>query len=298
LIIRGDALVEIGSYREAEAALDDLQVKLPDEPSVLARLAHLAELKGKHGQALQFLERAAAKEVVEEGNGETAAWYHTRIGSLLFRTGKLDEAATAFETALRLYEGYYIALDGLADVRAAQGREGEAIGLLERAVASVPQPASLFALADLYTNSGRVADARRVSQRAESIAQRPGSYQAAYRRELAMFYAAGDRELKSALDLARQDLEIRRDIHGYDTLAWALYKNKRFDQAAEAMMKALVLGTQDATLYAHAGLIEYRRGRSSQAVAYLRSANALAPYLLDAEARRVLADLSRVPQGR
>lgn len=111
---------------------------------------------------------------------------------------------------------------------------------------------------------------------AESIAQRPGSYQAAYRREPAMFYATGDRDVKRSLDLARQDLEIRLDIHGYDTLAWALHKNKRFDQAAEAMIKALALGTQDATLFAHAGLIEYRRGHSSQAIASLHSANALA----------------------
>ena len=60
------------------------------------------------------------------------------------------------------------------------------------------------------------------------------------------------------------------------------------------MTKAMALGTQDATLYAHAGLIEHERGHSAQALSYLNSANEVCPYLLDDATRRLRADLWRV----
>ena len=103
LAVLGDASVEIGNYADADAAFQDLAIKAPDEPSVLARLAHMAELKGRDGQALQLLRRAADKELGEEGNGESAAWYQTRIGTLLYRTGNLDEASKSFEAALECW---------------------------------------------------------------------------------------------------------------------------------------------------------------------------------------------------
>src|SRR5205814_2279516 len=97
--------------------------------------------------------------------------------------------------------------------------------------------------------------------------------------------------LEKALDLARQDLEARPDIYGYDALAWALYKNNRFEDAGASITKALALGTHDPMLFAHAGLIEYRSGEKSAALTHLRTANAVAPSLLTDEARRALSEL-------
>ena len=292
LAVVGDAFVEVGNYADAAAAFDELRIRVPDAPSVLARIAHLAELRGQRAKALDLLRRAGARELDEEGHSETTAWYQTRIGALLYRDGKLDGAAESFETALRYFDGYYIALDGLAEVRVAQGNDADAIALLERATSRVPQPASLIDLGDLYAKHGRTADAERAYRQAESIALRGGSYQFAYRRDLAMFYADHNRQLARALELAREDLESRPDIYGYDALAWCLYRNGRFDEAAPVMEKALVLGSGDATLLSHAGLIDYRRGRLAQARERLTAANARAPYLLKDEAKHALADLA------
>ncbi len=292
LAVVGDSFVEVGNYAEAADAFDELRIRVPDAPSVLARIAHLAELHGQRAKALDLLRRAGARELDEEGQSETTAWYQTRIGALLYRDGKLDGAAESYETALRYFDGYYIALDGLAEVRAAQGNDADAIALLERATSRVPQPASLIDLGDLYAKHGRAADAERAYRQAESIALRGGSYQFAYRRDLAMFYADHNRQLARALELAREDLESRPDIYGYDALAWCLYRNGRFDEAGPVMEKALALGSGDATLLAHAGLIDYRRGRLAQAREQLTAANARAPYLLKDEAKQALADLA------
>jgi tetratricopeptide (TPR) repeat protein len=291
LAVLGDAALEIGDYEQARIAFSELASKIADEPSVLARQAQLLELHGKHPRALDLLRQAAATELAEEAPGEAAAWYQTRIGALLYRHGRLDDAAKAFAAALRLLNGYYIALDGLADVRAAQGRDNDAIELLEEAVSRAPQPGSLVALGDLYAKKSRFEAAERVYRQAEAVARHPGNA-AAYRRELARFYADHGRNLPLALALAREDLDGRPDIHGYDTLAWTLYKNGRFQEAAHAMTKAMALGTVDGVLYIHAALIEDRNGRTADAREHLNKAKALTPYLLNDEARQLDARLS------
>ena len=60
-------------------------------------------------------------------------------------------------------------------------------------------------------------------------------------------------------------LASRPDIHGYDTLAWTLYKSGRFEEAAAAMTRAMALGTVDGVLYVHAALIEDRNARTAKA---------------------------------
>ena len=102
-----------------------------------------------------------------------------------------------------------------------------------------------------------------------------------------MFYADHNRNLPQALSLAQQDLASRPDIHGYDTLAWTLYKSGRFEEAAAAMTRAMSLGTVDGVLYVHAALIEDRNGRTAKVREHLNAAKALTPYLLnDEEPRR------------
>ena len=95
--------------------------------------------------------------------------------------------------------------------------------------------------------------------------------------------ALRDVTVQRAKDLFRavDYLASRPDIYGYDALAWCLYRNGRYDEAAAAIEKALALDTGDATLLAHAGLIDYRRGRSAGALEYLTAANGRAPSLED-----------------
>ncbi len=55
--------------------------------------------------------------------------------------------------------------------------------------------------------------------------------------------------------LAEREIEARRDVYGYDALAWALLANDRPAEADEAMTTALAFGTRDAKLLYHAGMI-------------------------------------------
>src|SRR5262249_26379819 len=115
-----------------------------------------------------------------------------------------------------------------------------------------------------------------------------------YNRELALFYADHDLKPAVAVDLARKELDVRRDIYTYDVLAWALLKNGEPRQALAEMQPALRLDTRDARLYFHAGMIYDRLGQRDKARDYLRRCLATNPrfHVLQAEvAERALAQL-------
>jgi tetratricopeptide (TPR) repeat protein len=157
--------------------------------------------------------------------------------------------------------------------------------------------ATLGELGDLYAKSGQAFLAQVNYDRLEQA----GSKQPAFARELALFYCNHDRNLPQALELARQDLTVRQDIYAHDTLAWALFKNGQLEEAAMEMREALRLGTKDASLLYHAGLIAHRLGRKAEARSHLEEALRLNPNFspLQADlARRALRELGKTPGAK
>ncbi len=96
--------------------------------------------------------------------------------------------------------------------------------------------------------------------------------QVLHNRDLAMFYADHDLKLDEALTLAHKEFEVRHDIYTWDTLAWTLYKNGKYQEASDAMDHALRPGTRDALLFFHAGMIAGRLRQNAQARERLQTA--------------------------
>jgi hypothetical protein len=63
--------------------------------------------------------------------------------------------------------------------------------------------------------------------------------QVLHNRDLALFYADHDIKLDEALALAHKEFEVRHDIYTWDALAWALYKNGKYQEASDAIDNAL-----------------------------------------------------------
>ena len=82
----------------------------------------------------------------------------------------------------------------------------------------------------------------------------------------------------AALQWARKDSECRHGVYAHDTLAWALYKNGEFASAAKEMNDALSLGTQDAHLLFHAGMIFSRAGELDRGRELIKQALKVNPY--------------------
>jgi len=118
--------------------------------------------------------------------------------------------------------------------------------------------------------------------------------QVVYNRQLALFSANHTRNLSEALTLASAELAGRKDVYGYDAAAWALYKNGRYAEAAEAMDEAMKLGTRDASLYYHAGLIAAGLGNQQRAHTLLTEALAINPEFDPLQARIARETLQRL----
>lgn len=289
----GDAQLELGRYPEAEASYEQLNKKAPSAP-VYTRLARLAWLHGQSTEALNWMQQAVTDSEEMDVSGENLAWYHFQFGELYFNTGQLEKADTQYATALKAFDNYYLALAGRGKVRAAQGNYKEAITFYEKAVGIIPQPDLLAALGDLYRLTGDSVKAEQEYDTVEFIGKLEAINQVIYNRQLALFYANHNRNLGKSLGMAQKELENRKDIYAYDTYAWALYKNNQYSQAAEMMKSAMELGTRDAMLYYHAGMIYQALGKNKQAEQMLSQALQINPHfdLIQAPiARANLTDL-------
>jgi tetratricopeptide (TPR) repeat protein len=295
-IIMADSYLSMGQYQEAEAIYRELgDVNLT--PPLLARLANLAEIQGDPDQALQLIRRAAGETLRAGGTRENAAWYLLRVGDVYFNRGEIKTAGEFYEASLRVFDDYYLAYAGIGKVRAAQGKFQEAIEYYQQAVNLVPQPDFLAALGDLYMVAGRPQQAKIQYDTVEYIGKLAALNEQVYNRQLANFYSDHNIKLEEGLHLALTELKDRQDIYGYDAAAWAYYKNGKFNEAQEMMGHALAMGTQDALLFYHAGMIAYALHGDQQAQRYLEQALEINPHfsiLFAEQAQQTLRSIQQV----
>lgn len=290
----GDSQLELGRYDAAAATFATLDKAQPGA-AVTARLARLASLRGHDADATTLARRARQEAVAEGSEGTSLAFYDYLIGYLAFQAGQLDAAAAGHQAALQDWPGSYLALEGLAKVRAAQDRVPEAIELYRRAIAIVPQPEFLSGLGDLYAIQGDAADAARQYATVRAIARLQALQAQLFNRQLVLFQVNHDEDVAAALAMADRELEVRRDVYAWDADAWALLANGRAADADVAMRNALALGGHDPLLAYHAGMIAHALGDDVRARMYLTAALETNPGfdpLQAAHARSTLAGLS------
>ena len=297
--IVADTQLSLGNYQEAES----IYLQLSDigaTPPVLARMAALEELKGNPEEGLILMRRAAGDALQSGGTQEGVAWYILRVADMYFNMGQYKQANGYYEAALRIFDQYHLALAGLGRVNAAQGNYDEAIAYYQRAINIIPQPDYLAALGDLYLLTDQPDLAQVQYKTVEYIGKLASLNKQVYNRQLANFYSDHDRNLDEALQLALAELESRQDIFGYDAAAWAYYKNGNYQGAQTMMEHAMALGTRDARLYYHAGMIALALGNKAEAQQLLDEALTINPYfsILQAEDARDALKTLQTAQAR
>jgi len=282
--IVGDAHTDLGQYDEANAAygkLRDLNQAGSSASGISyerdSRLAYLRFISGDPKSAFDLMRNAIQTAMALHMPAENIAWSDYQLGEICFKSGDLIGAEQAYQAGLTADPNSYRNLAGLAEVRTAQRRYQDAIDLDQRAIAAIPYPMFAASLYDLYLKVGRPADAEKQHDLIEFIGNLNPINQRLFYRDLALFYADHDLKLKESLELAREELKVRQDIYTWDIMAWVLYKNGRAQEAEAAMAKALRMGTKDALLYFHAGMIYRQLGDSGKAGEYLGKALATNP---------------------
>ncbi|MCS6806982.1 MAG: tetratricopeptide repeat protein [Acidobacteriota bacterium] len=270
----GDALVELGEYPAAAEAFQKMIDLRPDTASY-SRAAYIRELYGDPEGAIEAMNMAL--NAAGSRDSEQQVWCRSQLGNLFFNIGRIHEAGAHYETALKIFPEYHYALTGLARVRVAEQRYGEAVELYRTSLARVPTHEAAVGLGDLLTHLGRNGEASEAFRLLDVIEQINRANNIEPEPYMALFYADHDRNLDEALRIAEHAAQQSKNVRVMDTLAWVLYKKGRYREALAASRQALRLGMKEALFYYHAGMIHAKLGHAKQAREALRQALQINP---------------------
>lgn len=285
-----DAHLELGNYPQAVASAQRM-VNLKPGLSSYARVAHLRELMGDIEGAIEAMRMAVN---AGKSGTEPLAWGRVQLGHLFFESGDLDSADTEYRNALIERPGYVHALAGQASVQGARKNYPEAVSLYTKVTEVMPSPEYVMALGDVYRVSGHREKAEQQYALLGKIVDLQHSNGVETDLEMALFNADHGRNLAATLHRTRQAFGMRPTIEAADVLAWILYQRGEYAEAYEMSRHALKLGTKDALMHFHAGMICKQLGKPEAARHHLETALAINPYfsLLHAEeAVQTLEDL-------
>ena len=283
-----DAYVELGDYVRAVESAQKMVDLRPDAASY-SRVAYLRSLHGDTGGAIEAMD--VAVKAADPRDPEGVAWYRVHLGDELSRAGRPAEAEAEYDKALTIFPGHRLALEAKARARAAAGDYDGAVEIYQRDTSHD----ALLALGDIYNKLGRAEEAERMYSDFEA-AERVAAAEENDKSHLAKFWADRGKNLDEALEFMRQERARRADVYTCDVLAWVLFKKGELAEAKAAIDEALRLGTRDARINYHAGMIYNALGERRKAAAYLKLALNTKPTfdVLQADAARQTLDAIKV----
>jgi len=270
-----DAHIDLGDYDAAFALLDDVVEQHPDTVAVLSRQARVAALTGDNEGAVDYARRTLIRAADFGLRPSEAAGMWFQLAFFEYQAGMVDDAATTLRSGLSIDPGHLGSREMLGKVLVALGRLEEAAALYEDILDATPAADLHGLLAEVYDALGRPDDAREQVQLGAAVAEEQIGRFPAERRHLAGFFA--DHDPATFLELMEEDVATRQDVGGLDLLAWARYLNGDLDGAREAMSRAMALGSRDAPLLFHAGMIAAASGEDGEARELLETALELNP---------------------
>jgi len=257
-LIRADLDFQHGRYQAAESGYAEV---LRHERSwgALARLAHL---RGKMGDA------AGADHLYEEAEDQLTAkemrayaWLEVQRGFLDFARGRDDDAQWHYRRADAAYPGYWLVDEHIAELLGAQGRYDEAVAMYQSIVSNGRRPELDQAIGELCELAGQSGPAAYWKERAlTAYLQSVQNGEAHYYHHLVDYYTDVAENGAEAVKWADKDLQLRDNFATQAALAWALYRDRRFSEAAHWIDRALASGVVDALLDFRAGEIHSAAG--------------------------------------
>ena len=248
----GLVLQAVGFYEAAENAYLHAQAGAPDAVRWPYYLAHLYQLTGQRGRALERFRHVAA---LDPSNLPALVW----LGEMYLDQGEPAAAEGVYDRALALQPASSAVLAGIGRAALAGGDAARAATYLERALAVDPAATSLhYSLGMAYRDLGRLELAE------QYLRQRGGGAP-----------ALPDPLLQESTGLL--DSPLAHERRGSRALSAG-----RHAEAAEAFRAGLALTPDDPTLRHRLGVALSMAGDTRGATAQFEAALAVAPDLADA----------------
>jgi len=239
-------------------AIETLDVIVDDEPRVASTLAQYQEQAGLLKEAVDSYTKALAVEPTNR------TLKFRRIAALFSARDFTRAAALAAEAQTQ--HGDDLRFPRLRARALFEGGDtARALAVLEPTAKSFPRDAATqIALADLYKDAGREADAERTLRGLLDV--EPGNAQVL--NHLGYMLATGGRQLDDAVRLVERALEIDPGNAAYlDSLGWAHFKRGDLDAAEKFLLQAIAQMPRNSEVQDHVGDLYARRGRWADAIA-------------------------------
>lgn len=248
----GETSMETGDYATAAAMFDSVWTERA-HLSTAPRLARWLELTNHTREARRILTEAQTEAMSRRDvTKETQAWFALRVGEFEARAARPRAAREAFMRGLAVEPNDYRIMAALARLEYRSNSPRKAIEWGERAIGEQLDPETLGVISDSYAALGDTARANEYFRTLEvAVSAQPGPFHRAW----SLYLLDHNLRIDEVLQNARKELELRKDIYGYDIVAWALHKSGRNAEAAEMMKLALQLNTPDPLLQKHSEAI-------------------------------------------
>jgi hypothetical protein len=249
---RRDIAMSRGEYGVLRGSVDSTASHKDRDFDALAFDAHLRELHGDATGAGELYARA--QDAYADSSPVPLAWLYVQQGAALLEAGHPQQAQPFFAAAHARLPGYTLATEHLAETEALLGNPGRARVLYRDAIAASEDPAFIDALARLEQQAGNKVVAARLARHArQGWEARITKHPAAFAGHAVDYFLDHD-DPRRALTLARENLELRRDIDSLVLLARAADAAGDLQQACATWHEARATGLSPPRLRELAGL--------------------------------------------
>lgn len=280
--VLSDAQIQLGKYDEGFASVERMGDLVPDIASI-TRAAYAAELTGDTVEARVLMQRA----LDDAFTGDDRAFALFQLGELKLGEGDPNEALGYFLDALDASPNDISALSGKAHALGQAGQIQTAAANYELLLDRAPLADFMIEYGEFLEGHGEADEAEVWYDRARAqidIDRANGVQTDAG----LIFFEADHGDAGKALAMAEAAVDDRPFFELQEALAWALYRNGRFAEAAEAIAQAGALGIQDPGLHIRAALIHHALGNTEASRTHAETATRInplgTPFLTDDDA--------------
>ncbi|PYR29692.1 MAG: hypothetical protein DMF92_10985 [Acidobacteria bacterium] len=254
----GFAYQELGQFDKAIAAFDEAHRLSPEDPAITGYLIE-ANLAGKKYSMAADLARVARSQRPDD----------LRLARLeaqaLRQTGKPDQGIAVLQDVVKKHADEPAAYVALAQLYSDASRGADAVQLLRDVEPKFPADTAIpFELGAVFDKQKRFADAEAAFHRV--LARQPDN--AAALNYLGYMLAERGERLDESVRYLKKALEIEPDNGSFlDSLGWAYYKSDKLDLALDNLRRAADQLKTNSVIQDHYGDVLFKLKRYDEAIA-------------------------------
>ncbi|HEX4958496.1 MAG TPA: tetratricopeptide repeat protein [Lacibacter sp.] len=269
LLQQFDVAAELGDYLRASTIMQQFKYKNTFEYYI--RQSKLMDHKGEADASLAAMEKAMAK-ALDSKNEELILWAKSNLADMYGHQNRIQESYALYKEVLKKDKHYYHALKGIAWIAYSHDKNTAlAKQILQHLQTLHPVPDYDFMLAEIAAFESNTAQKELHTQRFLKAVSHP-AYGDMYNKYVFSIMSDELNNYSAALQIATTEVNNRPTPQSYDLLAWAYYKNNRFQEAATVADTYIAAQNHEPDALFHLGVIYLRAGKKELAKKYLTEA--------------------------